>query len=188
VSDISQEALVKGLQAEQLQRRRQAFAQQMVGLNAATAADPCMAILGRPGVGIAAGQGLAAQGQGMAPQQVFNPESAYAGSLAASNYNAQLNANIASANARAGVASGAMQGLGNMLSFKPICWVAREVYGADNPMWLLFRHWMLNESPGWFRKAYIKYGQRFAGWLSKNEWLKPSIKKWMDSRIKKLIG
>ena len=188
VSDISQEALVKGLQAEQLQRRRQAFAQQMVGLNAATAADPFMAILGRPGVGIAAGQGLAAQGQGMAPQQVFNPESAYAGSLAASNYNAQLNANIASANARAGVASGAMQGLGNMLSFKPICWVAREVYGADNPMWLLFRHWMLNESPGWFRKAYIKYGQRFAGWLSKNEWLKPSIKKWMDSRIKKLIG
>jgi len=188
VSDISQEALVKGLQAEQLQRRRQAFAQQMVGLNAATAADPFMAILGRPGVGIAAGQSLAAQGQGMAPQQVFNPESAYAGSLAAGNYNAALNASIASANARAGVASGAMQGLGNMLSFKPICWVAREVYGSENPMWLLFRHWLLNESPGWFRNLYIKHGQRFAGWLSKNEWLKPSIKKWMDSRIKKLIG
>jgi hypothetical protein len=50
----------------------------------------------------------------MAPQQVFNPESAYAGSLAAGNYNAQLNANIASANARAGVASGLMQGLGSL--------------------------------------------------------------------------
>lgn len=190
VSDISQEALVKGLQAEQLQRRRQAFAQQMVGLNAATAADPFMAILGRPGVGVAAGQSLAAQGQGMAPQQVFNPESAYAGSLAAGNYNAALNASIASANARAGVASGVMQGLGSAAGgiFQGKCWVAREVYGADNPMWLLFRQWLETESPVWFHDLYIKYGQRFAGWLSKNEWLKPSIKKWMDSRIKKLIG
>jgi len=114
MADVGQEALVKGLQAEQLQRRRQAFAQQMVGLNAATAADPFMAILGRPGVGIQTGQGVAMQGQGMAPQQVFNPESAYAGSLAAGNYNAALNANIASANARAAVGAGLMQGLGSI--------------------------------------------------------------------------
>ena len=188
IADLGQEALVKGMAAEQLQRRRQGFAQQIAALNTATTADPFMAILGKPGVGVGAGQALAMQGQGMAPQQVFNPESTYAGSLAASNYNAALNANIASANARAAVAGGAMEGLGNMVSFKPICWVAREVYGADNPMWLLFRHWVLNESPGWFKRAYIKHGQRFAGWLSKNEWLKPSIRKWMDSRIKKLLA
>jgi len=115
MADVGQEALVKGLQAEQLQRRRQAFASQVVGLNAATSADPFMAILGKPGVGMGAAQGFAAQGQGMAPQQMFNPESAYAGSLAAGNYNAQLNANIASANARAGVAAGAMQGIGSAL-------------------------------------------------------------------------
>jgi len=115
MADVGQEALVKGLQAEQLQRRRQAFASQVVGLNAATSADPFMAILGKPGVGMGAAQGFAAQGQGMAPQQVFNPESAYAGSLAAGNYNAALNASIASANARAGVASGAMQGLGSII-------------------------------------------------------------------------
>ena len=115
MADVGQEALVKGLQAEQLQRRRQAFASQVVGLNAATSADPFMAILGKPGVGMGAAQGFAAQGQGMAPQQVFNPESAYAGSLAAGNYNAALNASIASANARAGVASGAMKGLGSII-------------------------------------------------------------------------
>lgn len=115
MADVGQEALIKGLQAEQLQRRRQAFASQVVGLNAATSADPFMAILGKPGVGMGAAQGFAAQGQGMAPQQVFNPESAYAGSLAAGNYNAALNASIASANARAGVASGAMKGLGSII-------------------------------------------------------------------------
>ena len=118
MADVGQEALIKGLQAEQLQRRRQAFASQVVGLNAATSADPFMAILGKPGVGMGAAQGFAAQGQGMAPQQVFNPESAYAGSLAAGNYNAALNASIASANARAGVAAGAMQGLGSIIGGK----------------------------------------------------------------------
>ena len=118
MADVGQEALVKGLQAEQLQRRRQAFASQVVGLNAATSADPFMAILGKPGVGMGAAQGFAAQGQGMAPQQVFNPESAYAGSLAAGNYNAALNASIASANARAGVAAGAMKGLGSIIGGK----------------------------------------------------------------------
>jgi hypothetical protein len=116
MADIGQEALVKGLQAEQLQRRRQGFAQQMVGLNAATAADPFMAILGRPGVGVNQAQGVAGQGQTFNPGNAFNPESAYAGSLAAGNYNAKLNANIASANAKAGVASGMMQGVGSALS------------------------------------------------------------------------
>jgi len=32
-----------------------------------------------------------------------------------------------------------------------ICWVAREVYGADNPRWLEFRTWLLTQAPAWFR-------------------------------------
>jgi hypothetical protein len=114
IGDFSREALIKGQAAEQMQRNRQGFAQQVAALNAATTADPFMAILGKPGVGVGAGQALAMQGQGMAPQQVFNPESGYAGSLAAGNYNAALNANIASANARAAVGAGLMQGLGSI--------------------------------------------------------------------------
>ena len=114
IGDYSREALIKGQVAEQMQRNRQGFAQQVAALNAATTADPFMAILGKPGVGVGAGQALAMQGQGMAPQQVFNPESTYAGSLAAGNYNAALNANIASANARAAVGAGLMQGLGSI--------------------------------------------------------------------------
>ena len=46
------------------------------------------------------------------------------------------------------------------------CWVAREVYGIDNPSWLQFREWMLNDSPSWFRKLYIKFGERFAAFIS----------------------
>jgi len=114
MADVGQEALIKGLQAEQLQRRRQQFAQNVVGMNAATATDPFLAILGRPGVQVGQAAGITSQGQGFNPGSVFNPESAYSGSLFANNYNAQLNANIASANARAGAASGLMQGMGSI--------------------------------------------------------------------------
>jgi len=64
------------------------------------------------------------------------------------------------------------------------CWVAREVYGESNPQWLLFRRWLLGDSPSWFRNLYISRGEAFANWLSKNAWLKPMIRRWMDSRIR----
>jgi len=64
------------------------------------------------------------------------------------------------------------------------CWVAREVYGEANPQWLLFRRWLLGDSPSWFRNLYISRGESFANWLSTHTWLKPMIRRWMDSRIR----
>ena len=64
------------------------------------------------------------------------------------------------------------------------CWVAREVYGETNPQWLLFRRWLLGDSPNWFRNLYISKGEAFANWLSNNAWLKPMIRRWMDGRIR----
>ena len=64
------------------------------------------------------------------------------------------------------------------------CWVAREVYGEANPQWLLFRRWLLGDSPSWFRNLYISKGEAFANWLSNNAWLKPMIRRWMDGRVR----
>ena len=64
------------------------------------------------------------------------------------------------------------------------CWVAREVYGEFNPQWLLFRRWLLGDSPNWFRNLYISEGEAFSSWLSNNAWLKPMIRFWMDGRIR----
>tara|TARA_Y100000034_G_scaffold39441_1_gene48679 strand:- start:249 stop:1232 length:984 start_codon:yes stop_codon:yes gene_type:complete len=66
------------------------------------------------------------------------------------------------------------------------CWVAREVYGVNNPKWLLFRHWLLNYSPNWFCNWYEQNGKMVAKWLSKNNWLKPAIRRWMNGRIQSL--
>lgn len=114
MADVGNEALIKGLQAEQLQRRRQQFAQNVVGMNAATATDPFLAILGRPGVQVGQAAGITGQGMGMNPGNTFNPESAYAGSLYANNFNAANNAAIASANAKAGMIGGGLSMLGSM--------------------------------------------------------------------------
>ena len=65
-----------------------------------------------------------------------------------------------------------------------LCWVAREVYGPDNPKWLLFREWMLTRAPRWLLKAYLTYGERIARWLKGKDHLKTIIRGWMDTRIR----
>ena len=45
------------------------------------------------------------------------------------------------------------------------CWVARKVYGAYNPDWLIFRTWLLTEAPEWLFKTYLHHGEKFAKWL-----------------------
>lgn len=114
IADVSQEALVKGLQAEQLQRRRQQFARDTIGTNIATGADPFMAILGRPGVQLGQAAGITGQGGAMNSGSMFNPESAYAGSLYTSNFNAANQAAIASANNKAGMIGGGVSMLGSL--------------------------------------------------------------------------
>ena len=64
------------------------------------------------------------------------------------------------------------------------CWVAREVYGINNRKWLLFRNYLFNESPSWFKNIYIKYGEKFANFISNKPLLKSIIKLWMNKKIK----
>jgi len=63
------------------------------------------------------------------------------------------------------------------------CWVAREVYGENNPSWLAFREWLVNEAPSWFRNLYFSYGPQFADFIKDKPWLKTQIKAWMDTKI-----
>ena len=60
------------------------------------------------------------------------------------------------------------------------CWVARAVYGESNPRWLLYREWLLGEAPAWFRRLYIRHGERFAIWLAPHSAVKSVIRLWMD--------
>lgn len=63
------------------------------------------------------------------------------------------------------------------------CWVAREVYGPANMRWLLFRRWMLNEAPAWFRDLYLEHGAAVADWLRDKPRTKKVLRVLMDRAI-----
>lgn len=110
--DLAEESMLTALQAEQLRRQRQGFAQSMVGINQATGGDPFMAILGRPSQSFAAAQGIGGQAYGMSQgigNKIFNPESQYAADLNNMNYQGQLAANTATAANKTAI-TGAMIG------------------------------------------------------------------------------
>lgn len=78
-----------------------------------------------------------------------------------------------------------LSGLGSLASgVAAFCWVAREVYGEDNPKWLEFREWMLTKAPAWLRDAYGKHGERFAEWIKD----KPTIKRGVRFLMNRAIG
>lgn len=159
---------------------------QRLGAEQSTAADPMMAILGRPSSAAPAAGGLAQMGmqtQQQSGPQFFNPEAGL-GYIqnAATN---QANIAAAQAGAQGSMMSGLFQGLGTVggAALPLLCWVAREVYGSDNPRWMQFRTWMLTDSPKWLLNLYIKYGERFANWISNKPTIKSMIRYWMDTRI-----
>lgn len=77
---------------------------------------------------------------------------------------------------------------GDVAGAAMMCWVAREVFGADNPKWLLFRHWMKTRAPQWFVNLYLKHGEAFAKWISNKPILKYVIRGWMEGRIATLAS
>ena len=77
--------------------------------------------------------------------------------------------------------------LGAQVASSPkYCWVAREVYGEDDPRWLQFREWVIGYSPNWFYEAYSKYGEKVAKVVAKVPALKLVIRPYMDAKRKAL--
>ena len=79
----------------------------------------------------------------------------------------------------------------------PNCWVARAVYGPDNPRWILFRQWLFGNGPvpevrTLLQKLYMRYGQSFAMVVDKSPCLRSVLRLLMDLALythqKKAVG
>ena len=161
---------------------------QAFGMSKAVAPD-VGAFFGRP-----ASQAAGLEVLGMGQQQAMygaTPKGADYGqgvniAMAQQANQAGLDAAAIGATAQAKAGKSAMIGAigGGLLG----CWVAREVYGNDNPMWMLFREWMLNKAPSWFRNLYIRHGAKFAKFISNKPFIKKLIRKWMTSIVRKNYG
>ena len=118
--------------------------------------------------------------------KLYNTQSNYL----ANTYGAQVDAlsRVAVANSTPNyLSAGAdlFKGVGSLGGTAGIfaCWVAREVYGADNPKWVEFREWMLTKASDNLRNFYLEYGERIAKSIRNKPKIKAIIRKWMDSKI-----
>ena len=89
-------------------------------------------------------------------------------------------ANAANQAAISGAMIGAVGSIGGGMAK---CWVAREVFGNENPQWLAFFDWKETKAPKWFKKLYNSFGERFAKFISNKPKLKKLIKTWMEDKI-----
>jgi hypothetical protein len=127
-------------------------------------------------------------GQAAGPQ-LFNPESQTGMGSIYGAYNAQMNLAGAQAQANASRSAGKSSMTGSIIGGALgaiggiFCWVAREVYGSENPKWLEFRRWILTNSSPELLDAYIEHGEEFAKFISDKPKLKQLVKAWMDSKI-----
>jgi len=46
------------------------------------------------------------------------------------------------------------------------CWVARAAFGANDIRWMIFRAWLLDDAPSWFRQLYGRHGELIGAWLA----------------------
>lgn len=130
-------------------------------------------------------QGAQAGYAGLGQSSFLQPESQYLANIRANRI--QMETAIQSANAaRSGsIIGGALSAAGQMGGAAILaCWVAREVYGKNNPEWTIFRAWLLTEAPEWFRDLYLEEGERFAEFISDKPLLKSVVKMAMDLVVK----
>lgn len=169
-----------GLQ-RQAQRRQYAAealktAQGMQGYGAQAYLAPAMegsAIYSIPGLISGSESAMGSYGP-----RTLQPESQYMSDLRTARLQGQAAANQAAATRSAGIMSGiATLGAAAITKF---CWVAREVYGEENPKWLQFREWVLAFSPDWFFNLYMKHGADFAEFISDKPILKRAVRFVMD--------
>lgn len=143
---------------------------------------------------VGASQGMGQTAQQLSGPQYFNPESQTGMGSIYGAYNAQMGLAAAQAQANAAKSAGIsgmigslggafMGGAAKIGAAAILCWVAREVYGEDNPKWLEFRHWMINHADPTLQAAYIKHGPMIAEFVSDKPELKSMIRAWMDSKI-----
>jgi hypothetical protein len=185
-------ALEAALGREQYQQGREKFAaglgQGAFAQSRQLAGDVGMTILGRPSASIGLGgqmlQQATAGAAGPMGPQLFDPNVGI--NMAMSQRSDNMNLLGAQAQADASRSAGRSSMLGSLggAAIGLMCWVAREVYGPTNPKWKQFRTWVTDDSPSWFLKLYIKYGERFAKFISDKPRLKAIIRKWMDTKIK----
>ena len=69
------------------------------------------------------------------------------------------------------------------------CWVARAAFGERDIRWMIFRAWLFEDAPVWFRELYLRHGARVGGWLESRDGARRLVRIAMMPAVRrKLMG
>lgn len=69
-----------------------------------------------------------------------------------------------------------------------VCWVARAAFGPDDIRWRIFRQWLIDDAPGWFRSAYIRFGPTVGAWLEGRERTRSLVRRAMMVAVRRKLA
>ncbi len=67
------------------------------------------------------------------------------------------------------------------------CWVARAAFGANDIRWLIFRGWLLDDAPAWFRALYLRHGAAVGAWLTGRDGARHVVRRLMAPAIRRKL-
>jgi hypothetical protein len=67
------------------------------------------------------------------------------------------------------------------------CWVARAAFGEADIRWMIFRYWLLEDAPAWFRSLYLRYGEAIGAWLAGRDGTRAAVRALMMPAIKRKL-
>ena len=68
------------------------------------------------------------------------------------------------------------------------CWIARAAFGTDDFRWMIFRAWLLDDAPAWFRGFYIRFGAHLGALIEGRETARGLVRGAMTPVIRRKIG
>jgi hypothetical protein len=68
------------------------------------------------------------------------------------------------------------------------CWVARAAFGEHDIRWMIFRAWLLEDAPAWFRAAYLRHGPVVATKIESRDRIRALVRTLMMGPIRRKLG
>ena len=69
----------------------------------------------------------------------------------------------------------------------PPCWVARAAFGETDIRWMIFREWLFEQAPAWFRRLYIRHGQAAGAWLAQHRTAQVFVRALMMPAVNRIL-
>jgi hypothetical protein len=68
------------------------------------------------------------------------------------------------------------------------CWVARAAFGENDFRWMIFRAWLMENAPAWFRSLYLRHGESVGAWLAGKDRMRAVVRAMMMPAVRRKLG